>query len=194
MTNHSIIYRQSFAEKMLNSRRGGRQPSVVPRGGSEDRARPQPQVEEPRHQTPGFRPASHQLAIEERKRKEGREGITSSSYGASRRQLGTRPGNIVAAAFKPPVKNNQNQNNHSAAPRSYSENPEGEEEMDPRYKNIDPKMVELIQNEIMDAGQAVEWDDIAGLEFAKDTVKEIVVFPLLRPDIFSGLRGPPKVS
>jgi len=26
----------------------------------------------------------------------------------------------------------------------------------------------------------------------KVTVKEIVVFPLLRPDIFTGLRGPPK--
>ena len=53
-------------------------------------------------------------------------------------------------------------------------------------------MVELIINEIMDAGQKVEWDDIAGLAFAKDTVKEIVILPLLRPDIFSGLRGPPK--
>merc|ERR1719418_524717 len=44
----------------------------------------------------------------------------------------------------------------------------------------------------MDNGTAVQWDDIAGLEFAKETVKEIVVFPLLRPDIFTGLRGPPK--
>ena len=65
-------------------------------------------------------------------------------------------------------------------------------ENDPRYKNVDPKMVELIKNEIMDCGQEVAWDDIAGLEFAKETVKEIVVYPLLRPDIFTGLRGPPK--
>ena len=61
-----------------------------------------------------------------------------------------------------------------------------------RYKNVDMKMVEIIKNEIMDCGQKVEWDDIAGLEFAKETVKEIVVYPLLRPDIFTGLRGPPK--
>merc|ERR1719277_923341 len=53
-------------------------------------------------------------------------------------------------------------------------------------------MVELIKNEIMDCGQEVAWDDIAGLDFAKETVKEIVVYPLLRPDIFTGLRGPPK--
>ena len=61
-----------------------------------------------------------------------------------------------------------------------------------RYKNVDMKMVELIKNEIMDCGQKVEWDDIAGLEFAKETGKEIVVYPLLRPDIVPGLKGPPK--
>ena len=36
----------------------------------------------------------------------------------------------------------------------------------------------------------VQWDDIAGLEGAKKILKEAVVLPLLRPDIFSGLREP----
>ena len=36
------------------------------------------------------------------------------------------------------------------------------------------------------------WNDIAGLEFVKKTVKEVVVLPLKRPDIFHGLRAPPK--
>jgi SpoVK/Ycf46/Vps4 family AAA+-type ATPase len=53
-------------------------------------------------------------------------------------------------------------------------------------------MVELIENEIMDNGSPVNWDDIAGLEFAKKTIQEIVVWPMLRPDIFTGLRGPPR--
>ena len=54
-------------------------------------------------------------------------------------------------------------------------------------------MVELIRNEIMDSGaSAVSWEDIAGLEFVKSVIKEIVVFPLLRPDIFKGLKAPPK--
>jgi len=35
-------------------------------------------------------------------------------------------------------------------------------------------------------------DDIAGLEHAKESIKEMVVWPMLRPDIFTGLRGPPK--
>ena len=53
-------------------------------------------------------------------------------------------------------------------------------------------MVELIENEIMDQSAPVSWSDIAGLEFAKKTIQEIVVWPMLRPDIFTGLRGPPK--
>ena len=53
-------------------------------------------------------------------------------------------------------------------------------------------MIELIQSEIMDSGAVVEWDDIAGLEFVKKTVREVAVFPLLRPDIFTGTRAPPK--
>lgn len=44
----------------------------------------------------------------------------------------------------------------------------------------------------MDNGPPMTWDDVAGLEFAKKTIKEIVVWPMLRPDIFTGLRGPPK--
>ena len=65
-------------------------------------------------------------------------------------------------------------------------------DLDERLKNIEPRMIELIENEIMDHGPPVHWDDIAGLEFAKKTIKEIVVWPMLRPDLFSGLRGPPR--
>jgi len=36
------------------------------------------------------------------------------------------------------------------------------------------------------------WDEIAGLDFAKSTIQESVVWPLLRPDIFTGLRNVPK--
>uniref|UniRef100_A0A8B9QRP3 Fidgetin like 1 n=1 Tax=Anas platyrhynchos TaxID=8839 RepID=A0A8B9QRP3_ANAPL len=46
--------------------------------------------------------------------------------------------------------------------------------VDERLKNIEPKMVELIMHEIMDHGPPVNWDDIAGVEFAKATIKEIV--------------------
>ncbi|OMJ18244.1 Fidgetin-like protein 1 [Smittium culicis] len=59
-------------------------------------------------------------------------------------------------------------------------------------KKIDRKMIEVIKNEIMANLPTVEWDDIAGLEHAKKTIMEIVVWPMLRPDLFNGLRGPAK--
>ncbi|PVV01085.1 hypothetical protein BB560_004512 [Smittium megazygosporum] len=38
----------------------------------------------------------------------------------------------------------------------------------------------------------IKWDDIAGLKHAKDSIMEIVVWPMQRPDLFNGLRGPEK--
>jgi len=135
-----------------------------------------------------FKTAGQQLAIE-RANQGKKDGITQSSYGSGKRNLGTRPG--PAGGFKPPVRNNDSE--VPGADRNREQlGVQEEEEVDPRYKNIDMKMVELIKNEIMDAGDPITWDDIAGLEFAKEMVKEIVVWPMLRPDIFTGLRGPPK--
>lgn len=47
-------------------------------------------------------------------------------------------------------------------------------------------------SEIMQGSPDVRWTDIAGLESAKATLNEIVVLPTLRPDVFTGLRAPPR--
>ncbi|KAJ1671863.1 Fidgetin-like protein 1, partial [Coemansia sp. RSA 1694] len=66
------------------------------------------------------------------------------------------------------------------------------EEEDPRLKNIDPRMVEMVENEILTTAQTVTWDDIAGLNQAKRAVHMAVIYPLLRPELFQGIRAPPK--
>lgn len=58
-------------------------------------------------------------------------------------------------------------------------------------KHFDKKIVDVVLNELIDFSPNVRWADISGLEFVKKTVQEIVMWPLLRPDIFSGLRSPP---
>ena len=49
---------------------------------------------------------------------------------------------------------------------------------DERYKNLDPRMVEAIEGEIMEKQPNLSWDDIAGLEFAKKTINEIIIWPM----------------
>jgi ATP-dependent 26S proteasome regulatory subunit len=57
---------------------------------------------------------------------------------------------------------------------------------------VDEKLKELILNEIMDHNPGVSFDDIAGLNFAKQVIREIVIDPIKRPDLFTGLCEVPK--
>lgn len=67
------------------------------------------------------------------------------------------------------------------------------EEMDALIKSIrgiDELAAVQILNDIVVRGDEVYWDDIVGLEAAKNSLKEAVVYPFLRPDLFRGLREP----
>ena len=57
-------------------------------------------------------------------------------------------------------------------------------------KGIDPFAARQILNEIVVSGDEVHWEDVAGLDAAKKALKEAVVYPFLRPDLFMGLREP----
>jgi SpoVK/Ycf46/Vps4 family AAA+-type ATPase len=57
-------------------------------------------------------------------------------------------------------------------------------------KGVDINAARQILNEIVVRGDEVHWDDVAGLETAKKALKEAVVYPFLRPDLFMGLREP----
>lgn len=43
---------------------------------------------------------------------------------------------------------------------------------------------------MLDERPSVSWDDIAGLATAKQALQEIVILPVQRPDLFTGLRAP----
>ncbi|ORY67077.1 P-loop containing nucleoside triphosphate hydrolase protein [Pseudomassariella vexata] len=55
---------------------------------------------------------------------------------------------------------------------------------------VDDAAAKAIFNEIVVQGDEVHWSDVAGLEIAKNALREAVVYPFLRPDLFMGLREP----
>ena len=109
--------------------------------------------------------------------------------------------------FVPPTKNKNNSDNDSANKNKQQSaiskvlinNPnlpvldESKQlELEEKLKGFDEKMIEFIQSEILSSSPNVHWDDIAGLEFAKKTIKEIIIWPMLKPELFNGIRSPPK--
>ncbi len=53
-------------------------------------------------------------------------------------------------------------------------------------------MVKNIVETIIDSGPGVSWDDIEGLVDVKQALTENIIYPQLRPEIFTGLRAPTK--
>ncbi|XP_012226342.1 spastin isoform X1 [Linepithema humile] len=60
----------------------------------------------------------------------------------------------------------------------------------PVLKGVDPKLAQVILDEILEGGTPVQWEDIAGQETAKQALQEMVILPSLRPELFTGLRTP----
>ena len=60
--------------------------------------------------------------------------------------------------------------------------PDGE--LPEALQKLEPAILELVCNEIVEAGGHVQWDDIAGQDQAKRLVQELVVWPMLNPHLF----------
>ena len=66
-------------------------------------------------------------------------------------------------------------------------------DLPPELAHLNPQIVEKIEGDILHKEHnKVKFADIAGLEFAKKNVQELIVWPICRPDIFTGLRALPK--
>jgi ATP-dependent 26S proteasome regulatory subunit len=106
--------------------------------------------------------------------------------------------------------NNNNPSHPSAKPPSNPNNPNGDNkdkeqrthigpiELNPDgslpepLQGLDPVLVEAVLNDMLSTGTGVSFDDVAGLSHCKQAIKESLLWPMLRPDWYTGLRDPPK--
>ncbi|VVB14216.1 unnamed protein product [Arabis nemorensis] len=163
----------------------------------------------------GFVTAKIKLEMDVRQRR-GSAGSPNSSLSpqgeknALGRGYGSKPGGYLRRGYRgnfvPPVKSNGNSVGNTTSriggktddaledsTRTCLEmlcGPDGE--LPEKLRNLEPRLIEHVSNEIMDRDPNVRWNDIAGLDHAKKCVTEMVIWPLLRPDIFKGCRSPGK--
>ena len=109
----------------------------------------------------------------------------------------------VKEAFAPPQQQQQyqyqqrqqqqqqqyNNNNNRNVPQNDNNN---------NNKKKDDKQIvgnelrERVLSEIIDTAPGVKFTDVVGLDSAKQILREIIIIPNLRPDLFTGLRSPPR--
>jgi len=63
-----------------------------------------------------------------------------------------------------------------------------DEDVPEELRNIDPKLRQSIECEILDMKGTISFDDIAGLEKEKMQIKQMMIWPLIRPDLYVGAR------
>lgn len=91
----------------------------------------------------------------------------------------------------PPMTDDSQDSDHISTPTEQQEwDAKVKKIMKDLPKGVDENAAKQIFNEIVIQGDEVHWDDVAGLEPAKSALKETVVYPFLRPDLFMGLREP----
>ncbi|OJJ40327.1 hypothetical protein ASPWEDRAFT_22519 [Aspergillus wentii DTO 134E9] len=124
----------------------------------------------------------------------GDDGLNRSMDRMSVSHGGPRRKPVAKPRVTPPSSDQE-----SPGPKSTDDETDNEEEdeddaimdiMNKLPKGVDTAAARQILNDIVVRGDEVHWDDIAGLEGAKKALKEAVVYPFLRPDLFSGLREP----
>ncbi|KAH8250943.1 hypothetical protein KR038_009752, partial [Drosophila bunnanda] len=142
----------------------------------------------------GFRTAREQYILNELKKNKDPGAIRrSTSADAPSEMMNFRKKTLggkrtVNSNFVSPVGQTQTTNNATST------------NIPTALAHLDPKMVEQILGESMHNFKHCfyvyfafsGWEDIAGLESAKSTFLEAIIMPLRRPDLFTGVRCPPR--
>ena len=67
-----------------------------------------------------------------------------------------------------------------------------DEELPEELAHLDPELVKQITFDILKPDGKITFDTISGLRAAKSRLNEMIIMPLVRPELFRGLTSPPK--
>ncbi|EME39941.1 hypothetical protein DOTSEDRAFT_47440 [Dothistroma septosporum NZE10] len=114
---------------------------------------------------------------------------TASRKANAKRKIESKP--VPARAMTPPATDDSPDSDYAECPNEAKIwEQRVKKVMKDLPKGVDEAAAKQIFNEIVIQGDEVHWDDVAGLNIAKSALKETVVYPFLRPDLFMGLREP----
>jgi SpoVK/Ycf46/Vps4 family AAA+-type ATPase len=117
--------------------------------------------------------------------------LSSSSSSSSPKQS---TGQSTASFPKKSITNatQRQSSQRQSSPPSSSSPSNQQQQQSPFFKSNDP-LVQTIKSDLYvnpSQLQDISWDDIAGLADAKQSLQEAAILPLMRPDLFTGLRKP----
>ncbi|XP_010277454.1 PREDICTED: spastin isoform X2 [Nelumbo nucifera] len=96
----------------------------------------------------------------------------------------------ISCARKDIIRKPSSFNRNSATAKRLTNNAGSSKAVQEPGNGYDAKLVEMINTVIIDRSPSVKWEDVAGLEKAKQALLEMVILPTKRRDLFTGLRRP----
>ena len=88
--------------------------------------------------------------------------------------------------------NTNNRQNYNNTPNTNNTNNNNNAKKKDDKSIVTNDLRDKILSEIVESKPDVKFDDVVGLKEAKQILKEIIIIPNLRPDLFTGLRSPPR--
>ncbi len=103
-----------------------------------------------------------------------------------------QPNNNYSNNNNPQINRGPNNNmNNNQRPNNNINNTNNNQKKDDK-SIVTNDLRDKILSEIVESKPDVKFDDVVGLVEAKQILKEIIIIPNLRPDLFTGLRSPPR--
>ncbi|XP_032066585.1 putative fidgetin-like protein 2 [Thamnophis elegans] len=121
------------------------------------------------------------------------KGLISPAYSVNEAPLRA---NESFEKFTPPVANGEHEGESFALrmqPKTTAfSGDNSSQSVEEQLKTMDPFILELVNDKVIDCGPPVQWTDIAGQVSVKAAIEEELVWPILRPGAYTGANQPPR--